>query len=72
MCALEIFEPLNELLQLSPLPVGEPLNEVGKMNGFLNSIVKLLGFKNSLLAIMVLDSVASIKVEKLIIKKFEN
>jgi len=72
VCALEIFEPLNQLLQLSPLPTGQPLNEIAQMNFILNLIVKLFGFKFTLLSIMVSDSIASIKVEKYLIKRFES
>lgn len=72
VCALEIFEPLNQLLQLSPLPTGQPLNEVAQMNIVLNSVVSALGFKVSLLCIMVLDSAAALLVEKRIINYFEN
>lgn len=71
ICALEVFEPLNQLLQLSPLPNGQPLNEVAEMNVILNFLVSTLGFKVVLLCIMILDSIASIKVEKFIITSFE-
>lgn len=80
LCALEFFEPLNQLLQLAPLPSTHTIGVLNlndgklggqKMNPILSIFVNTLGFKITLLMIMSLDSYASIKTERAIIKYYE-
>jgi cation-transporting ATPase 13A1 len=75
-CALEIFPPINDLMQLSPLPTnGEAMTAVMSTENVgvhvvLISVVEALGFKMTLCALMVLDTVVSYTSEKALIKFF--
>jgi len=75
ICVLEIFEPLNRLMQFAPLPGGEFLVHIDDGGANINRILAMLlswvGFKASLIFIMVADSIVAFKTEKLIIKAFE-
>jgi len=77
-CALEVFPPLNDLMQLAPLPGdGEELvgiinlNDIGPHIQFLMMIVNAIGFKMTLCAIMAVDTALSYVGEKALIKFFE-
>ena len=73
-CALEIFPPLNELMQLTPLPaVGAEVFTVAGGGGLgeqLSIVVESLGFKLTLCLIMVMDSALAYQAEMLVQKMF--
>ncbi|KAL7544835.1 hypothetical protein ACHAWF_008199 [Thalassiosira exigua] len=69
VCAVEAFPPLNQLMQLSPLPTSGPpaifddVRDGHRYSGmlihdFLLQVVSLVGFRTMLCIIMVLDTVA--------------
>jgi cation-transporting ATPase 13A1 len=79
VCALEIFTPLNQLLQLSPLPtlsmeesarlLENGAGENGDLLFFtLSKIVDIVGFRFTLCVLMVIDSALAFVVEKYFIK----
>ena len=77
-CALEVFPPLNDLMQLAPLPGdGDELVGIINLNGigphlqFLMMIVNAIGFKMTLCALMAIDTALSYVAEKALIKFFE-
>jgi len=78
-CAFEIFPPLNDLLQLSPLPSGLPKEDDVESNSMMPSMcieyMKLLidsiGIKTALCLVMCLDSVTVYFAEKSLIRIFE-
>lgn len=79
ICALEIFPPINDLLQLTPLPSGflsmaseDALYDAGLHLQLLNSFQSSIGFKATLCSFMVLDTVVAYAAEKLLIKVFES
>ena len=82
VCATEVFTPLNQLMQLSPLPTsGPPLFlEVGAGEASLGSVlheallqgVSLVGFRGVLCVIMCLDTALVSSAEKAIRSLFEN
>jgi len=79
VCALEVFPPLNQLMQLSPLPSSGPplfhlehhegggsVDEFGIVHDLLLQAVKLVGFKAMLCVIMCLDTALVSVAEKVI------
>ena len=77
-CALEVFPPLNDLMQLAPFPedgdamVGViRLGDAGLHLQLLMTTVSTMGFKLTLCAIMVFDTVLSYSGEKVLIRLFE-
>jgi cation-transporting ATPase 13A1 len=77
-CALEVFPPINDLMQLAPLPAdGDAI--VGDMSSdhaglFLRLLILAgegIGFKLTLCALMVLDTVVCIACEKALVNFFE-
>merc|ERR1712176_1114943 len=61
-CALDVFPPLNQLLQLSPLPTaGPPIvnlqNNRGAMSEILAHSIEQFGYRTMLCIIMCLDTV---------------
>lgn len=72
VCALDIFPPLNELLQLSTLPSGEKgaltFNEQASNSplGIINQAADLIGFRLLLAALMLFDTSLVIFFEFLI------
>lgn len=61
VCALEVFPPLNQLMQLSPLPRTDPpmfhhSGEDGYVIILLRDSVKLVGFRTLLCIIMTVDT----------------
>jgi len=83
ICAVEIFPPLNQLMQLSPLPTGGPpafrLCDGGSIGdgdgGFVHELllgaVTSFGFRTMLCVIMVVDSALVTLSEKTIRSVFE-
>lgn len=77
-CAAEVFPPLNDLLQLSALPLGTKEDwMIGQAEGFtftralLLDTAQTMGFKATLCGLMVLDSVVAYAAEKAIAGFFE-
>ena len=77
-CALEVFPPLNDLMELAPLPRhGEALFGVVESEltilhkSILIPLTEYLGFKATLCAVMVLDTLLTYLSEKTLIKFFE-
>ena len=73
MCALEVFTPLNQLMQLSPMPLtGPPLYDnnvvqegsAGGLHDVLLEAVSLVGFRTMLCVVMCLDTVVVALAEK--------
>ena len=71
VCALEIFPPINDLLQLAPLPatvvsmsIENSAFHLKVLNVFLNSI----GFKGTLCFFMASDTVVAYVAEKALLK----
>jgi len=75
ICAIEIFEPLNQMVQLSPLPSGDYTlilgeSEPGGVNWIVSSSISMFGFKATLCLIMILDAGFAYAAEKMTIKRF--
>lgn len=83
ICAVEVFPPLNQLMQLSPLPAGGPpafrLCDEGSIGdedgGFVHELllgaVTSFGFRTMLCVIMVVDTTLVTLLEKTIRSVFE-
>eukprot|EP00957_Ditylum_brightwellii_P168166 12801812-Ditylum_brightwellii.AAC.1 len=74
--ALEVFPPLNQLIQLAPLPTPEvvramPVDMIQNENVYLSGMVDMFGFNVTLCIFMVLDGVLSYVAEKTIVRIFE-
>lgn len=75
ICALEAFEPLNQLLQLSVLPDADSFTELlvvnnnYQMDPVLFQIMETIGFKGVLCNVMFLDCFFTYQVENQIVKK---
>eukprot|EP00549_Striatella_unipunctata_P001366 CAMPEP_0118721952 /NCGR_PEP_ID=MMETSP0800-20121206/31071_1 /TAXON_ID=210618 ORGANISM="Striatella unipunctata, Strain CCMP2910" /NCGR_SAMPLE_ID=MMETSP0800 /ASSEMBLY_ACC=CAM_ASM_000638 /LENGTH=307 /DNA_ID=CAMNT_0006629999 /DNA_START=24 /DNA_END=945 /DNA_ORIENTATION=- len=72
VCALEIFYPLNQLLELSPLPdpddvltvlVLEKENDTQSNVWWLNPLIEAIGFPPTMCLLMVMDCVLSYSME---------
>lgn len=81
VCAVEIFPPLNQLMQLSPLPSsGPPLfhlgegigHDAGFVHDMLLQSVGFVGFRTMLCVIMCLDTSLVTMAEKLIRSIFDS
>jgi len=79
VCALELFPPLNELLQLTPLPSGDDATahltlEILRENPQFEMLQMFepLGFKTTLVVTMAIDSLASYYGEKGLIRLFDS
>jgi cation-transporting ATPase 13A1 len=78
-CALEIFPPLNHLLQLAPLPVNSNAvctitDNTGDHDIYVKSLQilpEIIGFKSTLCFFMIVDSIFSYIGEKSLIRFFE-
>jgi len=75
VCASEVFPPLNQLMQLSPLPTtSPPMFHLGEGSGYDDSIVhdvllqsvNLIGFRAMLIVIMCMDTALVTLAEKAI------
>ena len=82
ICVLQIFMPLNDLLQLTPFPDTNLTNDDDNDDDWLASIaspeagrltglVRDIGFPLSMCALMVMDTVAAFCCEKIIVRVFE-
>ena len=75
-CALEVFPPLNELMQLTPLPAGGAevfaTADGGGLGEQMSFVVGSIGFKLTLCLCMVIDTVLVHQVEKTIQRVFDN
>ena len=80
VCAVEIFPPLNQLMQLSPMPTsGPPSFNLQGGNAFSDSFVhemliqtvSSVGFRTALCAIMVLDTALVTSAEKMLRSIFD-
>lgn len=71
-CALEIFPPLNDLMQLTTLPTTrysfQKLSSHGEWKSqlYLNSIIEVLTFPGFITIIMILDTMLSFGFERTI------
>ena len=67
-CALEVFPPLNALMQLTPLPEdgAEVFSASGGIEEALSFLVDSIGFKSTLGLFMLVDVALSYQVEKII------
>jgi magnesium-transporting ATPase (P-type) len=77
MCTLEVLPPLNDLLQLSPLPNelpegGDTEASVSSLNGILAIVLQLCGFKASLILLMVGDTIVTFGLEREIGRRLES
>ena len=72
VCICEIFEPLNQLLQLAPLPEGElpKILDESEIPTAIIGLLKIIGYKATLFLIISFDSACAFLVEKQIIKFF--
>ncbi len=81
ICALELFPPINDLLQLAPLPSASSVDLLVS-NGIernsspiilhvLNPLLTTIGFKASLCLFMALDSLVAYVAERALLKIFE-
>ena len=80
-CALEVFPPFNDLMQLAPLPAqGEEIiidmaADTGHHAAFLGQLLVMgiqnIGFKQMLCALMVIDTTVSYVIEKALVNFFE-
>ena len=72
-CALEVFPPLNDLLQLTALPTGNlSRNELTPFSHHvLIDVVESVGFPAFLCGLMVADTVAVVALNRWIIRRFE-
>ena len=78
ICALEIFPPLNDLLQLAPFPNtvmsfahdDDWVASIAKARG-LTQVVRTLGFPTSMCLLMALDTVLAYVLEKVIDRFFD-
>lgn len=71
VCVTEVFEPLNQLLQLAPLPssiVNMDLHTGD--SSFIFGILATFGYKTTLWLILVFDSLMAYQCEQLILKYF--
>eukprot|EP00540_Astrosyne_radiata_P022905 CAMPEP_0116823710 /NCGR_PEP_ID=MMETSP0418-20121206/990_1 /TAXON_ID=1158023 /ORGANISM="Astrosyne radiata, Strain 13vi08-1A" /LENGTH=157 /DNA_ID=CAMNT_0004451995 /DNA_START=170 /DNA_END=643 /DNA_ORIENTATION=+ len=80
ICVLEVFPPLNDLLQLTPFPETQLSTEDGNDDdwiatlnqaGGLTDFVRELGFPLSMCLLMILDTVLAYGCEKTILRVFE-
>jgi len=79
VCALELFPPINELLQLTPLPQGDDrtadlMSEILRENPQYEMLQQFepFGFKTTLVTMMVIDSVASYYAERGLLHLFDS
>lgn len=80
LCVTEIFEPINQALQLAPFPSTDELpsssgvDERGAMVIQLSSsfIIQALGFRYALCLIMLADTIFSFSAERVIVTIFES
>lgn len=79
VCALEIFPPLNDLLQLAPLPHGDDATahltlEILRENPQFEvlQIFGVLGFKTVLVALMMIDTLATYYAERGLMRLFDS
>lgn len=75
-CALEVFPPLNDLFQLTEMPVIDYGNSFetqgnGIASSLLQTCVKTLGFSGLICALMVADTILAFAVEKTMLAVFE-
>ncbi len=66
VCVLDVFPPLNQLMQLSPLPRTGPPQHCGEDNGLLLEAVNYAGFRTLLCIIMSFDTMMVTLVERTI------
>jgi cation-transporting ATPase 13A1 len=70
VCALDMFPPLNQLLQLSPLPsTGPPAfnaNDCNSIQWLMLQAIEAIGFRSMLCMIMCLDTTCVTLAEKAI------
>jgi cation-transporting ATPase 13A1 len=72
ICALEVFPPLNDLLQLSALPTTSTIHLVSEISPSMVVFLKSVDFSIFLCAIMALNTFLSFAFEKAILRSFEN
>ena len=70
---MELFPPINDLLQLAPLPTTIPRFEdsTGICHDTINAFTSSLGFKSMLCLFMVVDTVVAYLLESSLVKFFE-
>jgi cation-transporting ATPase 13A1 len=79
-CALEVFPPLNDLLQLTEMPVMDGTEGIFASKGsddstflqpILHSSISAVGFPGFLALLMVLDSVLALAAERTVLRLFD-
>jgi len=69
--ALEVFPPLNDIIQLSPLPQnGEVMTNLIVSSAF-HDLADSIGFKTALTSLMIIDTIMTYLAEKILIKLFQ-
>jgi len=76
MCVFEVFPPLNDLLQLSPLPDVVMTDEIllgstEYLNPILRVLLNLMGFQGALCMLMIGDTTIAIGLEQYIVRQIE-
>lgn len=69
ICALEVFPPLNDLLQLTALPSVDTLDK-GLSNPFID-LIRILDFPVFMSLLMALNTVLSFFFERTVLRAFE-
>jgi len=69
ICSLEVFPPLNDLLQLTSLPSVTELT-IDNPNP-IHSLIKLVDFPVFMCSLMAVNTVLSFSFERMVLKAFE-
>lgn len=69
VCAMEVFPPINDLLQLAPLPTTPPhIQESSEIHyEAINALTSAIGFKSALCLFMVADTVVAYLLENALV-----
>jgi cation-transporting ATPase 13A1 len=71
ICAIEVFPPLNDLLQLSTLPTTTTIHHDPEISQSLVVLLKSVDFSVFLCTIMALNTFLSFAFEKMTLRSFE-
>ena len=69
ICSLEIFPPLNDLLQLTSLPSVSELT-IDETNPY-HSLIRVVDFPIFMCAVMAVNTLLSFSFERMILRTFE-
>ena len=70
VCVSEVFEPLNQILQLAPLPDSVVTADHQSMGTLLSRMLSSFGYKMTLWLIIMFDALFAYVSEQLVIKYF--